>query len=81
MTTDRLNKAHHGFRVGRSTTTNLVSMVEYMLQRIAGSGQVDALYFDLAKAFDKVDHDILLRKLHNSGVGHNIVKWLRRYLL
>ena len=56
-------------------------MVEYVLQRIAGTAQVDAVYFDLAKAFDKVDHEILLRKLHNFGVGHNIVKRLRSYLV
>ena len=57
-----------------------MSLVEYVLQRIAGSVQVDAVYFDLAKVFDQVDHEILLRKLHNFGVNHNLCQVVKELL-
>ena len=40
----KINSAQLGFRASRSTATNLVSMVEYVLSVLPRSGQVDAVY-------------------------------------
>ena len=42
--------------------------------------KTDVIYVDFAKAFDKVDHEILLRKLKNIGVEGNLLKWLMNFL-
>ena len=44
------------------------------------SGQVDAVYVDLAKAFDRVDHKILADKLRAAGIGGTLLCWLESYL-
>ena len=38
------------------------------------------MYLDFAKAFDKVDHGILLRKLANMGFEHRMIAWIREFL-
>ena len=38
------------------------------------------VFFDLSKAFDTVDHTILLRKLSSFGVTSNTAKWFESYL-
>ena len=57
-----------------------MSLVEYVLNALPGSGQVDSIYVDLAKAFDRVDHGILLDKLKAFGVCGKLLQWLASYL-
>jgi Reverse transcriptase (RNA-dependent DNA polymerase) len=42
--------------------------------------QIDAIYTDFSKAFDKVHHRLLLRKLSALGFGGNFLKWIASYL-
>ena len=42
--------------------------------------QVDAIYTDFSKAFDKVDHDLLIMKLNRMGIKHNLLNWIKTYL-
>ena len=70
----------HGFCRGRSTTTNLVSITQYLSETLDNGGQVDVIYTDLAKAFDKVDHQVLLNKLHDFGFSTNLLKFFGSYL-
>lgn len=44
-----------------------------------GGGQVDVVYTDFEKAFDRVDHFILLAKLENIGI-HVLLRWVKSYL-
>ena len=39
------------------------------------------IYIDFAKAFDKIDHEILLRKLSIYGINGDIYKWLENFLM
>ena len=43
-------------------------------------GQVDVIYTDLEKAFDKIPHRRLISKLHSSCIHNYIVEWLEAFL-
>ena len=42
--------------------------------------QVDAIYTDFSKAFDKVDHNLLLLKLQKMGIRDKVLNWIKTYL-
>jgi hypothetical protein len=58
-----VTKLQHGFLRGRSCDTQLLSVLHSIGQCLDKNVQTDVLYLDLAKAFDSVDHQILLKKL------------------
>ncbi|RLU15713.1 hypothetical protein DMN91_011468 [Ooceraea biroi] len=53
----------HGFMSGQSTVTNLLIYSDFLTSSIELGYQVDAVYTDFSKAFDQIDHLILMRKL------------------
>ena len=67
----------HGFLSGRSVDTNLMVYVDYLSRALERGVGVDAVYTDFSKAFDKVDHCLLLNKLYNYG---DMLNWLSSYL-
>ena len=75
-----MNKTQHGFRARHSTITMLLQYYDSILTMLEGKNEVDAIYLDLAKAFDKVDHDILLLKLYNLGIRGKILTWIKEFL-
>ena len=58
-----LNSNQHGFRRNNSCLTQLLAHVDYILQFLREDLEVDTIYIDYSKAFDKVDHGLLLKKL------------------
>ena len=75
-----LHPSQHGFRRKRSTQTALIKVVDNWLTNI-DKGQVTAVVFlDLAKAFDIVKHNILVRKLETLGVTGPDLDWFSSYL-
>ena len=58
-----MNPKHHGFRSGRSCLSQLLEHHNKTLEELEKSNNVDVIYLDFAKPFDKVDHGILLNKL------------------
>ena len=58
-----INTSQHGFMPRRSTTTNLVTYLDYVTKRLDDKEPVDVLYLDFAKAFDKVPHKRLIQKI------------------
>ncbi|KAG7306984.1 hypothetical protein JYU34_007107 [Plutella xylostella] len=70
----------HGFMKSRSTCTNLVSFVEFLSEAIDEHRQVDVVYTDFSKAFDKVDHKNLIKKLSIYGIFGSLLLWLGSYL-
>lgn len=74
------NNSQHGFRAGRSTITQLLCYLDDIYNKLEKGEEVDSVYLDFAKAFDKVDHGILLGKLHALNIGGKILKWIERFL-
>ena len=60
--------SQHSFVTGRSTQTQLLQHYSDVLEEITKGIRIDTIYLDFAKAFNKVDHDILLKKV----IGHKI---------
>lgn len=70
----------HGFMSGRSTTSNLVEITQYVSEVLDEGNQVDVIYTDFSKAFDRLDHELLLSKLDTFGVSVNLLNLFRSYL-
>ena len=79
-TNDLFNPSQHGFRAGRSCLSQLLCHYEKILQLMENGHDVDIIYLDFAKAFDKVDFDILLKKLHSLGVRGNLGRWIHSFI-
>ena len=75
------NSTQHGFREGRSCLSALLNVYNDIVHMISDpSAVVDMIYLDFAKAFDKVDHGILLRKLREIGISGNLEIWFYNFL-
>ncbi|KAH0818010.1 hypothetical protein GEV33_004781 [Tenebrio molitor] len=76
----KLSPNQHGFTKCRSTDTNLVSISQYLSDALDNHSQVDVVYTDLSKAFDRIDHGLLLIKLESFGFSDSLVELIRSYL-
>ena len=74
------NENQHGFRSGRSCLSQLLEQFDTILDIIEDNGNVDVIYLDFAKAFDKVDHTIVLNKIKSLGITGQIYNWLESFL-
>lgn len=70
----------HGFLRGRSTITNLTLFSKFIRNSMESKCQIDVIYTDFEKAFDRVDHFILLAKLHVLGIHGDLLRWVKSYL-
>jgi len=69
-----------GFRHGYSTRDILLHVTDSFLSAMNSGQYVGAVFLDLAKAFDCVDHSILLQKLPYYGINGNVLSWLASFL-
>jgi endonuclease/exonuclease/phosphatase family metal-dependent hydrolase len=74
-----------GFRKGRSTIDAIHSLLSSIQRVLKTSTQLDVLqcpvlFLDIQKAFDRVDHNILLQRVHDSGITGKAWLWLRSFL-
>ena len=72
----------HAFRRNCSTSTALLQIMEKATQIYDDTNfyALAILSFDLSRAFDRVNHDILLEKLSRSGLPSSFIQWLQSYL-
>ena len=77
---DMFNSIQHGFRIGHSYLSKLLPHYDTILFSLESGGNVDAVYNDFAKAFDKVYFDILLEKISKLGIGGKLSRWLHSFL-
>jgi hypothetical protein len=70
----------HGFMRGKSTTTQIISVINNIQNIFDNKKQTDVIYFDLSKAFDSVPHKLLLLKLKTFGIHGHLLGWIKNYL-
>jgi len=75
-----LSGRQFGFREGGSCELAMVDFLHSVTRGIDCTGQVDAIFLDFCKAFDKVNHDILIGKMINMGINTNIITWYSAFL-
>jgi Reverse transcriptase (RNA-dependent DNA polymerase) len=75
-----LSENQHGFVKGRSTVSNLVEYSSFILKSMEKGLQVDSVYTDFSKAFDKVRHCLLCPKLAASPIEPARCELMRSYL-
>ena len=75
-----LNNTQHGFRSGRSCLSALLDVYDNIMHMINNKSTVDMIYLDFPKAFDKVDHGILLHKLRDLGITGSLGLWFFHFL-
>ena len=69
-----------GFRAKHSTTHALINITEKIRLALDNGKSACGIFIDLQKAFDTVNHDILLKKMNHYGFRGKINEWLRSYL-
>ena len=74
------NTSQHGFRRRHSCLSQLLNHFENIISRLEELNNVDVIYLDFAKAFDKVDHSILMEKLRILGIQGTLYVWIESFL-
>ena len=70
----------YGFRKGKSTTLQLLKLMDNWCDALERGEVIDVIYTDFEKAFDKVPHDKLIWKLFYYGVNESLIEWIKNYL-
>lgn len=71
----------YGFIKGRSAVQQLLNVLDDWTDKLEDGGQVDVLYTDLEKAFDRVPHRRLLAKLKSYNLDPVLLDWIKAFLI
>ena len=69
-----------GFIKGRSTVLQLLQILDDWTLTLDLGIQIDVIYTDFEKAFDKVPHQRLISKLQSYGLSIDLIKWIKNFL-
>lgn len=79
-TQNLLSEHQYGFRSNRSTTMAVMELTEKILSAIDKREYTVGVFMDLQKAFDTIDHNLLMTKLERYGIRGIAYTWLKNYL-
>jgi hypothetical protein len=68
-----LCEGQHGFRPGYSAESQIITVSQDISDSLDEAASLDAIIIDFTKAFDRVPHDRLLKKIADSGVDSRVV--------
>lgn len=74
------HKNQYGFRKGHSTELAFLEIIDRIINNMDKMDVPLNIYIDLSKAFDTIDHDILIYKLSHYGIRNTPLSLLRNYL-
>ena len=77
---DIIFKYQFGFRRGYSTYLALTVLMDKLTKSMENGDYVVGVFLDFSKAFDMVNHKILLSKLYHYGIRDVALKWFQSYL-
>ena len=80
LSTNILYEKQFGFQNQHSANLALIQITEKIKQGCDSGKFVCGVFLDFQKAFDTVNHDILLKKLEHYGIRDKLNKWLRSFL-
>ena len=69
-----------GFISGRSTTLQLLRVMDEWTEILDHGGKIDSIYMDFMKAFDEVPHQRLLKKMERYKITETVIKWVKSFL-
>ena len=75
-----ITDAQHAYRTGHSTATCLLKLTEDIRIGMDEGKATGILAIDLSKAFDVIDHEIMMTKLRNIGITGQLLDFIRDYL-
>ena len=75
-----LSNFQFGFRKGYSTEMAISVLTDNISKATDNKEHVIGVFLDFAKAFDTVNHRILMGKLAHYGIRGNILQWIKNYL-
>ncbi|VEN35101.1 unnamed protein product [Callosobruchus maculatus] len=79
-TKETLSTDQHGFIDKKSCVTNLACLTQTICENLDDRGQVDVVYMDMQKAFDRIDLGVLLKKLGFFGFTDDLLSLFKSYL-
>ena len=77
---DFLYQHRYGFRHGHSTEQAITQLNNWVLESMDEGKVTGLLFVDISKAFDSLNHKVLLRKLEHLGLSERSLRWFRSYL-
>ena len=75
-----LYNSQYGYRQGHSTESACMELIDKLHQQLDNSKRPLCIFIDLSKAFDTLNHVILLSKLKYYGLDENAISWFKSYL-
>ena len=75
-----LDEMQGGFRKNKSTISTIVGLTDDLYTSINQGDTTSVVFIDFRKAFDSIDHQILVAKIATTGVNDLSVKWFQSYL-
>ena len=76
----KMDHNQHGSRSGRSTLSQLLDQHNEVLKALEEGENLDTIYLDFSKAFDKCDHGIIFHELQSLGIKGKVGRWLFSFL-